>query len=68
MPKLCFYAGIMPIMLLCFYAESNASIKRQGQLAGWLAGEPSQPSGDSLLVFLQSVFTHELRAGILDLT
>ena len=32
MPKLCFYAGIMPIMLLCFYAESNASIKRQGQL------------------------------------
>ena len=37
-----------------------------GRRAG--AGEPSQPSGDSLLVFLQSVFTHELRAGILDLT
>ena len=44
--------------------KSRASGWLAGALAGWLAGEPSQPSGDSLLVFLQSVFTHELRAGI----
>ena len=48
--------------------KSRASGWLAGALAGWLAGEPNQPSGDSLLVFCDLYSTHTLRAGILDLT